>query len=103
MDWIKCEDKLPESSDIDVVGYGPEYKTVNRVRMKKDLYEVGFRSSVDDPTKPFDWIDFSFKVTHWAYLQPPNKVDSVCTCNQFKAGTHYCEKCKIIVGGLKQD
>ena len=105
MDWIKCEDKLPESPDIDVIGYGDEWEEVDGVKTKEDLYEIGFRSAVDDPDKPYTWIDFSFKVTHWAYLQPHNRVDAVCACgyNNTINKNGYIARCLKCDKQLEQD
>jgi len=66
MDWIKSIDKLPDTGEM-VLGFG-------RYWGEDDMtIELGFRSEVDDPKKPKDWIDFAYKVTHWCYVEPPTE------------------------------
>jgi hypothetical protein len=75
MKWHKVEEKLPESSNMDVLGYGIETWEDEDGTHKEPAIEIGFRSKIDDPKKPTEWVDFSFPVTHWAPLPWPSKGD----------------------------
>lgn len=55
--WHDSTKKLPEELR-DVLGYN----------MDTNQIELGFRSELD--THATKWIYFSFKVTHWAYINP---------------------------------
>lgn len=62
LEWHNTEDKLPKVGR-DIIGYNAD----------TDDLELGFMSDIDNEETNY-WADFTFPVTHWAYINLDNIV-----------------------------